>query len=317
VEENAQAERIPGALVEYWELGTNQPNLALGWVNPNARYLLTAPVIDIQSAQAFNLPNHRLELFALRYTGQVYVPRDGMWTFWTCSDDGSQLFINGQMIVNNDGLHGPQWAGGNVQLTEGNHEFRLDFFQNYGGGYLLLHWQGPGVNREVTKVYQPAPDVTRTQLARPIARFGVNVRFWTFNHQITSLAGLFNGNPSKTMQLTTPFINIVDRAQFNSGAQEYFSAEYTGKIVVPVGGGYSFWTLSDDGSQLFIDNSLVVNNDGLHPPQWAGNTVNLAAGPHDIKVLFFQNGGGGYLRVDWAGPTIARNFMPIVISVGG
>jgi len=317
VEEAEPEERKQGCLVEEWDLGGDTPNLDLPWVNPNARYVYTGSVINFNSAQEFDLPNHRLELFATRYTGLMYAPRAGTYTFYLMSDDGSKLYIDGTFTVNNDGLHGSQWQQGNINLAEGNHKFVITFFQNYGGGSLVFHYSGPGIGRQLVKIYQPEATALAAIMARPMARFGINARFWTFNHEIYNLNGLFNGPPSKTMTLTTPFLNIGDRSQFNSGAVERFSAEYTGKITAPTAGYYTFWTMSDDGSQLFIDGTFVVNNDGLHGPQWAGGGINLQAGAHDIRVIFFQNGGGGALRVDWAGPGFARGITPIMLSVAG
>ncbi len=43
--------------------------------------------------------------FGFRYTGYVNVPKPAAYTFWTDSDDGSNLYIDGKLVVDNDGLH--------------------------------------------------------------------------------------------------------------------------------------------------------------------------------------------------------------------
>ena len=58
----------------------------------------------------------RDEHFALRFDGFVEVPRDGIYTFSTKSDDGSRLFFGADRIVENDGLHGMLEASGEVGL---------------------------------------------------------------------------------------------------------------------------------------------------------------------------------------------------------
>lgn len=73
-----------------------------------------------------------------------------------------------------------------------------------------------------------------------------------------------------------------------------------------VTGKYTFWTASDDGSKLYIDGKLVVNNDGLHGMRSRSKKVHLSKGVKIIVVDFFQRGGGKGLKVDWAGPGFGK-----------
>ena len=47
------------------------------------------------------------DTFAMRWRGEITIPSDGDYSFRTTSDDGSMLFIDRQLVVDNDGLHGP------------------------------------------------------------------------------------------------------------------------------------------------------------------------------------------------------------------
>lgn len=69
---------------------------------------------------------------------------------------------------------------------------------------------------------------------------------------------------------------------------EWFALDYRGAFSAPVAGSYGFNLLSDDGSKLFIDGKLVIDNDGVHSPAKKSGTVSLAAGPHAIEVQYFQ-----------------------------
>lgn len=69
----------------------------------------------------------------------------------------------------------------------------------------------------------------------------------------------------------------------------WFRAEKTGPVT--------FATRSDDGSWLWIDEQLVVDNGGLHGMQTKNGTVQLEKGMHRLRVLFFQAGGGYGLEV--------------------
>jgi hypothetical protein len=69
-----------------------------------------------------------------------------------------------------------------------------------------------------------------------------------------------------------------------------FGADITGTINVATTGTYLFTLNSDDGSYLFIDGNLVVNDGGNHFPQVASNSVLLTAGIHSLEVQFHEDG---------------------------
>jgi PA14 domain len=69
-----------------------------------------------------------------------------------------------------------------------------------------------------------------------------------------------------------------------------FGADINGYINVAATGPYTFGTDSDDGSYLFIDGALVVNNGGEHAHITKTGTVTLTAGIHSIRVKFFEDG---------------------------
>ena len=83
-----------------------------------------------------------------------------------------------------------------------------------------------------------------------------------------------------------------------------------GTIEIPRRGAYRFWLSSDDGSRLWIDGRLVVDNDGLHGSTPVHGDVPLEAGPHTIEVEFFQHLGGIDLKLEWRGPGFARREVP-------
>ena len=74
--------------------------------------------------------------FGVRFSGVIEIPDDGEYTFWLNSDDDSQLFLDGQRLINNDGTHPPAEKSGKATLKAGPHSFTLLFFQ--GGGGLEL-----------------------------------------------------------------------------------------------------------------------------------------------------------------------------------
>ncbi len=69
---------------------------------------------------------------------------------------------------------------------------------------------------------------------------------------------------------------------------EWFGIRYTGHFNVAQAGSYNFHVQSDDGSKVWIDNALLIDNDGVHPPQDKTATISLGAGQHTIQVDYFQ-----------------------------
>ena len=72
-----------------------------------------------------------------------------------------------------------------------------------------------------------------------------------------------------------------------------------GQLHVADGGEHTLWTSSDDGSHLFVDGELVVDNDGLHADQRQEGAATLTAGWHDLEITFFENGGDAALSAGW------------------
>jgi len=79
-----------------------------------------------------------------------------------------------------------------------------------------------------------------------------------------------------------------------------FSVEWQGYFEARREGRYTFATVSDDGSQVWIDDTLVVDNGGDHAPIEARGETTLSAGAHAIRVRFYQNLGGYELTLAWA-----------------
>jgi alpha-L-fucosidase len=93
--------------------------------------------------------------------------------------------------------------------------------------------------------------------------------------------------------------------------QEHFAFVYTGYVHILQQGVYSFYTDSDDGSRLYIGDTLVVDNDGLHGRQEKQGAVALSTGYHALRVLYFDKSGGDELHVSIKGPGLSKQEIPV------
>ncbi len=104
----------------------------------------------------------RKDYFGLRFTGFLQVPRDGRYTFFLGSDDGSRLQIDGKTVVEVNGIHAYVERNKSVELSAGPHPLLVDFFEANGGEVLKVEFQGPGISRRplsnnATPVAKPKP----------------------------------------------------------------------------------------------------------------------------------------------------------------
>ncbi|HEX2131074.1 MAG TPA: family 16 glycoside hydrolase [Actinophytocola sp.] len=105
---------------------------------PNVDKLM--PTIDWSTAADFGLESN----FVTHAIANLDVPADGTYAFRLTSDDGSRLYIDDQLVIDHDGLHGAEPKDGAVTLSAGHHSLRIEFFEAGGGQVLQLAWRTPG-----------------------------------------------------------------------------------------------------------------------------------------------------------------------------
>jgi len=131
-----------GILVEYIiPSKTNVRLETLARMKPRARGIVPRISKDVPQRK-------RDDRFALRFTGNLRVPASGRYTFYTNSDDGSRLYIDGELVVNNDGLHGMIEKSGSINLPAGLHPIIVTYFDNGGSDGLVVSWAGPGFSKQ-------------------------------------------------------------------------------------------------------------------------------------------------------------------------
>ena len=106
--------------------------------------LTQGPSLEPAEADPDNFNN-----FGFIFTGFIEVPTDGIYTFFTTSNDGNDLFIGDEQIINNDGPHIATEVSAEVGLQAGVHEFTLRYYQSGGTTTFINEWQGPGFSRQL------------------------------------------------------------------------------------------------------------------------------------------------------------------------
>jgi hypothetical protein len=85
------------------------------------------------------------EWFGLDIRFTINIAKAGNYDFMILSDDGSRVSIDGQEIIDNDGIHAPQAVMETVTLSQGVHNVRVRYYQGPGQGLaLMLGWKKEG-----------------------------------------------------------------------------------------------------------------------------------------------------------------------------
>ncbi|HYF34553.1 MAG TPA: family 16 glycoside hydrolase [Prosthecobacter sp.] len=93
--------------------------------------------------------------FGVVYNAKLHAPRKGSYRFYIAGDDGVRLLVDGKPIVEHDGIHPADIKEGSTQLTEGPHDFRLEYFQATGDIAVFAAWKG--ANFDVTPLSSWVP----------------------------------------------------------------------------------------------------------------------------------------------------------------
>jgi alpha-L-fucosidase len=80
----------------------------------------------------------RVDRFAFQFNGFLLMDKDAVYEFFLESDDGSKLYIDDELVIDNDGDHGSVEKKERVALKKGYHKIRVDYFDSGGGNNLKL-----------------------------------------------------------------------------------------------------------------------------------------------------------------------------------
>lgn len=92
--------------------------------------------------------NQQKDFFAIQFEGFIEIPEDGVYTFYTYSDDGSLLYLHDQLVVDNDGSHSARLKSGYIALKKGFVPIRIGYFEHFLGETLRIGLVGSDGSRK-------------------------------------------------------------------------------------------------------------------------------------------------------------------------
>ena len=240
--------------------------------------------------------------YAFNYTGFITIPTDGQYTFYTNSDDGSNLYIDNDMVVYNDSLHGAIERSAAVGLKAGKHFISVGYFQHTGNQSLTVSYSSSSITKQSipsSALYYILPDSLKAATQPSPTWNGIDYNYYKDSTDFPAVPNF---------SMLTPFQSGVStNIGLYTATRTYdFSYNFTGYVDVPYDGQDTFYINSDDGSRLYVDNILIINNDGTHPATELSGVIALKAGKHIFSVGYFQNVGSYALNVSIAGPGVTK-----------
>ncbi len=96
--------------------------------------------------------------FTARWTGSVQPQFDETYTFYTSTDDGVRLWVNGQLIIDEWVDQGVTEWSGSIQLNAQQlYNIRMDYYENGGGAGASLSWSSPSTTKVIIPQSQLYP----------------------------------------------------------------------------------------------------------------------------------------------------------------
>jgi regulation of enolase protein 1 (concanavalin A-like superfamily) len=234
--------------------------------------------------------------YFVSWTGYVQPIFSETYTFEVESSDGATLTVNGQQLVNRLGPQTDTKWSGTIALTAGTKvPITLTYENVTNTSQVHLRWSSAD---------QPYQVVAETQL-------------YPSNPAPTGLLGTYYSNinlTGSTFQRIDPNVNF----NWNGGTPvsgwsgTNWSAEWTGKVLTPCTGTYSWCVEGDDGVRLWIDGTEVDNAWVQQGPTTycSGAFAETGGTTHAVVMDYFQAGGGSVAQLQWNTSCAGNGVIP-------
>jgi hypothetical protein len=253
--------------------------------------------LNFGSGSPHSLCFPRVDNFSARWTRIVNLAQ-GIYRFSAAVDNGARLYVDGYLRIDQWANSPPNTYTADVFLDAGSHEIKLEFIEYTDGASVSLSW-------------------TTVSGANCIASVPAD-RWKGEYYSNTNLAG----SPAMARNDGVGFLNF----NFGGGGpgsgcglgEDYFSARWTRTINFG-SGVYRFSVTADDGVRLYVDGNLIIDKWFSQAATTYTADMPLSAGPHQVKLEYFESSGPAIALLSWADLTgvncLPNTPLPLISSV--
>jgi hypothetical protein len=90
-----------------------------------------------------------------------------------------------------------------------------------------------------------------------------------------------------------------------------FSAAWTGLVQAPTSETYTLYTTADDGVRVWFNDMLVIDGwKDQGPTEYSANVAFVTGQRYDLRVEYYENGGGAQASLSWSSPSTPKQLIP-------
>ncbi|MDL5052160.1 PA14 domain-containing protein [Oscillatoria laete-virens NRMC-F 0139] len=230
------------------------------------------------------------DTFSVQWCGKIEARYSETYTFYTTSDDGVRLWINGKPIISNWSNHSATEDSGQVALVAGQlYDVVLEMYENTGDAVAKFSWSSPSQAKEIVPQSVLYPQDTTPMVGNGDGLKGVY--FPTMDFRGTSVSRVD----------TTVNFDWVNSAPVGGIPADNFSAVWSGQVQAQFSEPYTFTVRSDDGARLYVNGSLILDTFADRSAADTSSRIVLSAGEkYNIRLEYYENKGQAVAQLSWA-----------------
>ncbi|MBD2280751.1 PA14 domain-containing protein [Aphanizomenon flos-aquae] len=292
-----------GLLGEYYNTKDLTGTKVLSRIDSQVNFSLDygSPAVNSPAVGVVNADN-----FSVRWTGLLAPTVTGQYTFYTKADDGVRLWVNEKLIIDNWTDHPATENNGSISLEQGKlYDIKLEYYEGGGGATIQLLWQPPNGSKQIIPSNNLLTPIEYAPSFENNPNFGPNGLLAEYYNSTN-----FTGTPVSRIESQVN-LRLDNGSPYPGVNTNNVSVRWTGKLAPTVGGKYTFYTNSDDGVRMWVNGVQIINNWTDHAPTENSGSIDLEQGKvYDIKLEYYQGGGGAIIQLSWQPPAGSKEIIP-------
>lgn len=297
---------------------TKLPSSGLKSLSPYK--VATVDTINYPKAAGEFAESERISNVAALFEGSLSFPaaEDGdIVDLCIISDDGSKLKVDDELIVDLDGLHNIKRSCGSIQVYSGTdvHSIEVEFFKKGKKPTIILEYKLPhelSFSTVPPSAWEETTSITPAPTPPPPSEDDdsdtddkkVHISYYQINgwNDLPSRKKFIELSSYHQEMISTIHFPTTNGAFAGSGRKNNVAAILEGKLQFESTGMTELCISSSDGSKLYVDDELLINNDGVrNVEETKCGSINVTDlnQVYDVELLYFDKKGDSTLVLTW------------------